>query len=204
MFGSYFHIHYLDAIAALFIAILILRMGVKMIRKGLRELVDTGVDEETLNQIREVIFATQGVEDIHMLRTRMLGGNIFVDVHIIVASRISVSEGHHISDQVQKNLRDGFESITDVTVHIDPEDDEKYMPSLQSPNRADLLKQLEPLWHTLPGYQDIEKINLHYLDGQVEIELVLPLKCQQKGLAQLYQQSIRESKQIRKIILLFS
>ena len=204
VFGSYFRIPYLDAIAALFIAILILRMGIKMIRNGLRELVDTGVDDVTLEKIKQIIFATHGVAEIHMLRTRMLGGNIFVDVHIIVDPRITVSEGHHISDQVQKNLRDDIENITDVTVHIDPEDDEKFMPSLQSPNRPDLLNSIEDKIQHLPGYHEIKKINLHYLDGKVEIELFMPMSSYQPDLAQKYQNALAGQQQVEKVVTFFS
>ena len=47
-----------------------------------------------------------------------------MEVHILVEPWLSVSEGHMISQAVEDRVIDKVESITDVTVHIDPEDDE--------------------------------------------------------------------------------
>lgn len=173
LLGAHLGWPHLDAIAAAFIAFLIAKTGIKMLWQGVRELIDTAADEKTVAAIRDAINRTPGVNDIHLLRTRSLGGNIFVDVHIIVEPKISVSEGHHISDQVHAALLKQIPSVSDVTVHIDPEDDEKYMPCLQLPNRPTLLKQLEPYWQNLPQYQDIHRVVLHYIDGHIDIDLCI-------------------------------
>lgn len=188
--GRYFHWHYLDTVAALIIAALILKMGVKMLRSGIAELIDTGVDEAILEKIKQAIFSVPGVMDIHMLRTRSLGGNVFVDVHIIVNPKISVSEGHHISDEVHQALKSNIKYVTDVTVHIDPEDDEKYMPSLGLPNRQQLLSSLKMAWQALPGYGEIKNVELHYLDGQLEIDVMLPIQYRENTLEQRYQEAV--------------
>jgi cation diffusion facilitator family transporter len=173
--GAFFGVHYLDAIGAGIIAILILKAGFKMLYQSINELIDTAVDPETLEQIRATIFNVQGVVDIHMLRTRLHASEIFIDVHILVAPKISVSEGHYISDQVQKALLTSIENSTDVTVHIDPEDDEKVMPSVRSPSRNELEQQLRACWEKLPAYIDIQRITIHYLDSDVHIEVYFPM-----------------------------
>lgn len=173
--GNYLGYSHFDAIAAFIIALLILKMGIKMIWEGTRELIDSAVDEETLKNIEQLIRQVPGVVAIHQLRTRSLGGSIFVDVHIIVDPQISVSEGHHISDQVHMGLLNEMTHVTDVTVHIDPEDDEKRMRCLGLPNRESLAAILEPVWKSLPGFTDIQRLVIHYLNGQVYLEIYLPL-----------------------------
>lgn len=172
--GGYFGLPYLDSIGATIIAILILKTALGMIRRSFSELIDAAVDKDTLDKIRSTITNVNGVDDIHMLRTRMHAGKIFVDVHIIVDPKISVSEGHYISDQVHKVLTQAIEEVSDITVHIDPEDDEKMMPSLNSPSREDIEYRLREHWKNLPIYNDIKRILIHYLDGRLQIEVFIP------------------------------
>lgn len=169
--GSFFGLHYLDSIGATIIAILILKTAFGMIHQSFSELIDAAVDPQTLKHINDCITAVNGVIDIHMLRTRMHAGKIFVDVHILVDPKISVSEGHYISDQVYKALCEQIDAVSDITVHIDPEDDETVMPSLNSPDREKLEIDLREQWKHLPAYTDITKLLIHYLDGKLQIEL---------------------------------
>ncbi len=178
--GSYFGFHYLDSIGAAVIAILILKTALGMIRKSFSELIDAAVDPETLTNIKKHINSVSGVESIHMLRTRLHAGKIFIDVHILVDPKISVSEGHYISDQVHKVLMQEFESVSDITVHIDPEDDEKIMPSLDSPSREHIEFCLREHWKKLPHYADISRILIHYLDGKIQIEVFIPQQAVQR------------------------
>ena len=123
--GSAFHIPYLDAGAALIIAMLIIKVGAKLIIDSLKELIDTAVDENTTTSIRNFIKAIPGVISIHELRTRLHANMIILDVHIQVNPKISVSEGHYIAAQIKARLIKQITNVQDVMVHIDPEDDEK-------------------------------------------------------------------------------
>lgn len=166
--------HFLDPLAALVIAGLIIKIAIKIIWDSTNELIDASADEKTVTAIKAVIQATPGVKSVHQLRTRLHGGHIFIDLHIIVEPFISVSEGHHIGQQVHVRLIEQFRKVADVTVHIDPEDDEKSMPSFDLPTRDKLLPELKKCWQTLPGFNDIQRTTLHYLDGKIIIELYLP------------------------------
>lgn len=175
--GAMLGLHFFDAVGAALIGLLILKMGVQMMLSGVRELIDTAVDPETLVKIRAVISNVPGVQTIHQLRTRSSAGNIFVDVHIIVDPFISVSEGHHIGEQVHLQLMKQIEHIADVVVHIDPEDDSKSMPSIGLPTRKEIEKKLRNNWQNLPGYQNIKRITLHYLEGKLYVEVFMPLSA---------------------------
>lgn len=172
--GSLLGIPHADNISAGIIALIIVKSGVQLFLRGVRELIDTGVDETTLEKIKTCIQASPGVVSIHQLRTRSHGGNIFVDAHIIVNTFISVSEGHHIGEKVHEKLIKEFPQIADVTVHIDPENDETNKPSLNLPTRNEIIGELQHAWQNLPGYQQIEKIDIHYFDGQIYLEICWP------------------------------
>lgn len=199
---------HLDAIGAAIIAIFIIKMGFKMMWVGVKELIDTGVDPNTLEQITQIIKSVPGVMAVHQLRTRLHGGSIFVDVHIIVDSYISVSEGHHIGEQVHFKLLKEVKNLTDVTVHIDPEDDERSRPSLHLPDRTQIEKTLEKHWHNLPGYNQIKKMQIHYIDGNLYIELYMPQNAidtnEQKSLKSMYQNAIKNVADIADLHIYFT
>lgn len=169
--GALIGLTYLDAIGAVFVGIMLGKMGLGLAWNSISELVDTGVDEKTLEKIKAVITNVEGVSSLHLLRSRTINNRIFIDVHILVSPRISVSEGHYIGDQVVQSLYRQLD-IQDVTVHVDPEDDEELHPSSTLPSRSAIVSAIQ---------LDCEKKNLarplsvqlHYLNGKIDIELVL-------------------------------
>ena len=173
--GSMAGLTYLDAIAAVGVAFFVAKIGWELSWKSVRELIDTGVDAEYAEKIKQAIKHVTGVKALHMLRTRRMGGDVLVDVHIIVDPKVSVSEGHQIGEKVRKLLNDHFSEISDVTVHIDPEDDEASAPSSHLPDRTALLASLEKRWANFEEAAQIKDVTLHYLDGAVFIEVQLPL-----------------------------
>ena len=168
-------LRYMDAVAAVLVALLIGRMGAKMIWDSAHELIDTGVEPEEQRRLLDAARAIDGVIDAHALRTRRMGGILLADIHVIVPPRISVSEGHRISDAVAGALRRTSEDLTDVLVHVDPEDDQKGAPSSHLPGRARLLARVLPLWQAAGLDVRPEDVVIHYLDGRVELEVTLPL-----------------------------
>ncbi len=165
----------LDAVAAFMVALMIAHIAWGLMSNSARELVDTAVDDETRQRIAALIAQTDGVVSLHMLRTRMMGGKILADAHIQVHPRLSVSEGHQIAETVGELLKNRIERIQDVTIHIDPENDEDARPNNHLPLRTPLLQELSGYWSHIPAAADIEEIKLHYLNGKVEVELLLPL-----------------------------
>lgn len=173
--GSLLGVRGLDAIAAIGVAILIVRMGAMLGWQALRELVDTGLESEKLERIRRIILSVDGVRTLHLLRTRRTGGLALADVHILVDPRISVSEGHQISEVVRLALLNQVENMADVLVHIDPEDDERAAANVHLPLRAAVLSRLDRYFSGIGAAASISGIALHYLDGRLHIEISLPL-----------------------------
>jgi len=172
----------LDSIAAIIVAIMICKIGWELGHQCFQELVDTGLDSDTLEQVEQAIMQVDGVEELHMLRSRRMGHMALVDLHILVPPRLSVSEGHQISEAVEMALTSQFDEIKDVTVHIDPEDDEHTENSCKHlPLRDKVLSDLKSHWGAITETCEILDITLHYLDGAIDVEVVLPLKLVQSG-----------------------
>ena len=171
--GTLWGYAWFDALAAILVSGLIIKMGVTMMWQNVRELIDTAMDPERQRQIREAIQTIPGVVSVHELRSRSLAGRFFVDVHVQVAPKISVSEGHLIGDKVRLYLQKHYPDIEDVTIHIDPEDDEQVSLNANLPLRQDVESYLYDHCAHLAIWSSIHNIQLHYLNGYVHMELFL-------------------------------
>lgn len=211
--GSMAGLHYLDAIAAIGVAVMIVKISWELTWHSVRELIDTGLEPDRIEAIRESILQVDGVKALHILRTRRMGSDALVDVHIQVAPTISVSEGHHISETVREQVIHEIDEVADVMVHIDPEDDETAAPNIGLPLRSTLLGQLKQAWSGIQGAHAIQDkdITLHYLNGQIQVELVLdldllakdPLVSKQQIAAQ-FESAARAVKSIKRIQVYFA
>jgi len=172
--GAMAGLNYLDSIAAIVVAIMIAKIGWDLGWNSLRELIDTGLESERVELIKQTIMAIDGVEALHLLRSRRLGGEAYIDVHIQVPPKLSVSEGHQISETVRQKLIRTIDEVKDVTVHIDPEDDEMAAPCKNLPSRKEILKELHERLEGIPEVSHISDLTIHYLSGKVDLELTLP------------------------------
>ena len=173
--GSMAGLAYLDAVASVVVAVMIAKIGWELGWSSVHELIDRGLEQKDIDTIREKIMAVDGVRAMHDLRTRRMGGNAFVDVDVLVDPSLTVSEGHRIGEEVLKRLNQDIDEVTDVTVHIDPEDDETETPSGDAPMRAEMLERLQSNWRDVAGAEKIEGVALHYLGGRIGVEARVPL-----------------------------
>jgi cation diffusion facilitator family transporter len=173
--GTMAGLPYLDAVAAVIVGIMIAHIGWELGWGSVQELVDTGLEAPRIEAIRSSIEAVDGVVGIHMLRTRRIGGAASADVHVLVDPALSVSEGHMISLMVEQTLKREIDEIEDVTVHVDPEDDESALPCDGLPTRSDALGVLDELWRQVPQTRARERVVLHYLNGKIDVDVYFPL-----------------------------
>jgi cation diffusion facilitator family transporter len=175
--GTIAGIQSLDALAALGVALFVIKIGVELGWPAINELIDTGLGRKELQHIRRTILGVDGVRELHLLRTRRVGGRALVDVHIIVDDDISVSEGHYISEAVRHRLVREVDVVSDALVHIDPEDDTDFAPAHGLPSRAVVQAELKEAFRELPAAALIERLTLHYVGGKLRVELLLPLSA---------------------------
>ncbi len=120
----------LDPIAALVVSVLIVKVAWDLLKEALMELSEASLDKGTEEKIMEIIETVEGANDPHNLRTRNIGSDIAIDVHIKAPGELSLTKAHEISLEVENRLRDEFGKDTFVHVHMDPQD-------VQDPSRKD-------------------------------------------------------------------
>ena len=204
--GSMAGLTYLDAIAAIGVGIMIAKIGWDLAWHSVKELIDTGLEAERVKEIEKNILGVDGVTTLHILRTRQIGADALVDVHIQVEPYISVSEAHYISETVRSKLIKEVEEVIDVMVHIDPEDDEHEASIEKLPLRAEMLKKLDLAWADVEEAKKIDSITMHYLEGKIQIELLLPLAIlhnaqpdAEKAVEQRFKQALSDVKEIDRV-----
>lgn len=161
----------MDPLAAVVVGIMISHVGVKIAWDSINNLMDTGVSEVELEKMRGIIKNSPGVLEYHELKTRRLGKDVFVDIHIQVPPRISISEAHNIAETVRLDLRQKLDGVKDALVHIDSEDDQE--GRLYSVKR----EQVEEFIKKLIADNDMLKLSgemtLHYSMRQLGVEVTL-------------------------------
>jgi cation diffusion facilitator family transporter len=111
---------FIDHVGAVVVSLFILRAAWRIVKPALGELVDVGASPKEMEEIREVAMRTEGVLEVHQVRTRYSGSSLQVDLHIRVDAEMSVREGHEISEAVRRRLMAEGPGVLDVVVHLEP------------------------------------------------------------------------------------
>lgn len=109
-----------DPIAAIVVAALIIKVAIDLCSTALAELLEKSLPRATEEEIISIISATPNVYKPHNLRTRRIGSNIAIEVHIRVDGAMTVQDSHEISRKIEHSLRARFGEQTAVAIHIEP------------------------------------------------------------------------------------
>lgn len=186
---------WMDTLAAMFISLIIAKIGWGLCADSLKELVDTAISNERQQRIEKCVRGIAGIGAISSLRSRLSGGKIILEVRLLVDPGITVSAGHEIGEAVSLALRGNFSDIGDVIVHIDPlmvkESRGSNLPVADLPERAQVLKLIRQSWQELLNDDDIENMDLHYFEHGIEVELTVSQEELPARLARQLEQAIR-------------
>lgn len=115
---------FLDAIGAIIAGGFILKASFDIAWPALRQMIDTGATQSTVEKLESIATSVQGVRSVHSLRTRYLGSSIGVDLHIVVDPEITVVQGHEIGDEVEAQMKAQLPEVCEVLIHLDPFEDQ--------------------------------------------------------------------------------
>lgn len=110
-----------DQVAAICVGLMIILVGVKIIGDSFRELTESAVDSETIEHIRRIIDADSSIRQWHQLRTRTVGREVFLDVHILVDPKLDVATAHEITVSLENALDEQITRPVNIVVHIEPD-----------------------------------------------------------------------------------
>ncbi len=112
--------HILDPLAAIVVSFFIVKVAFEISSGSVKELVEESLDDEAEAEIVGIASGIPGVGDPHKLRTRRIGHDIAVDLHIRVDPDLHVQEAHDIASEVETRIRKRFGETTIVSIHVEP------------------------------------------------------------------------------------
>jgi len=109
-----------DQVAAIAVGLMVMSVGVKVIGDCLRELTESAVDQDTIEHIKQIISSNSSIRQWHKLRTRTVGREVFLDLHILVDPDLNVAAAHEITVSLEKALDEQIKRPINITIHIEP------------------------------------------------------------------------------------
>ncbi|VFQ59632.1 unnamed protein product [Cuscuta campestris] len=188
--GSFLGARFLDPLAGLVVAGMILKAGLETGYQSVLELVDAAVPSHVLEPFRNTILQVNGVKGCNHLRGRRAGSFLYLDVNVEVDPFSSVSAAHEVGEHVQHELQQAHREVVEVFVHIDPSnshhhDEEETAESYNHNNKSSFEYPTELantvskiLSSKFPEKIVVERITHHVLlEGQqiiLQVEVSMP------------------------------
>ena len=109
-----------DPIAEIVVAALIMKVAIELCRAALAELLERSLPRAVEEEILLIVSSVPNVYDPHNLRTRRIGADIAIEIHIRVEGSMTVFDSHEISKEIERALRERYGEQTAVAIHIEP------------------------------------------------------------------------------------
>lgn len=110
----------LDPIAALVVSIFITKAGYDIIKPAINELLESALPQKLTAELECLIAGVEGVKGFHNLRTRKIGSDIAVDVHVKMDGNLKLSNAHDIATNIEKEIRSKFGTNSIINIHMEP------------------------------------------------------------------------------------
>ncbi|CAH9079194.1 unnamed protein product [Cuscuta europaea] len=118
--GSFLGVSFLDPLAGLVVAGMILKAGLETGHQSVLELVDAAIPSHVLEPFRSTILQVNGVKGCNHLRGRRAGSFLYLDVNVEVDPFCSVSAAHEIGELVRHEIQRSHPQVVEVFLHIGP------------------------------------------------------------------------------------
>lgn len=110
----------LDPIAAIVVSVFIINVSLKIIIKSINELLEKSLPDEIENEIIKVAESFDMVKDVHDLRTRRIGNNIAIEMHLLMDGNLSLQCTHNTTELIESELRKKYGEHTHIAIHVEP------------------------------------------------------------------------------------
>ena len=118
--GARMGVPVMEPVASLIIALFILRVAVRIFRDAIDQMVDHSASEETEAAFRETAMEQPGVQGVELLRTRMFGNRVYVDLEIAADPGLSLAAAHEIAERVHDAIEQTYPDVKHIMVHVNP------------------------------------------------------------------------------------
>lgn len=118
--GAMLGIKLLDPLMACIIGVIILKVAYDIAKEALDKMVDKSCDEETIFEMKSTVKDVEGVLELDLIKTRMFGTKIYVDIEISADENLLLKQAHAIAENVHDEIEKNFPDVKHCTVHVNP------------------------------------------------------------------------------------
>lgn len=120
---------WVDPLAGAFVALVILRTGIVILRESSEDLMDTVPGRELAGQVTDLLAAVPGVKQVEETQAHRFGPYLVVNLVIGIDGSLTVADGDAIATQVEQTLYGNIDLLRRVHVHYHPVRDKRYAMS---------------------------------------------------------------------------
>jgi cation diffusion facilitator family transporter len=120
IFGALIGFPVLDPLAAMFVAFLVIKIGIELVSDALRGLLDGSIEIKDLKKIYKATESVNGVQSISYVRGRFMGEKSWIDVEIEINSNLVVEKADEISEEVRQAIEQAVDHLGEVAVYCKP------------------------------------------------------------------------------------
>lgn len=110
----------MEPLASVVICIFIEKAAYDIFMDAVNKMVDKSCDDETMEKIKACAMNIPGVENIDLLRTRVFGNKIYVDMEIAADGNKTLDETHAVAERVHNAIEQEFPKVKHIMVHVNP------------------------------------------------------------------------------------
>ena len=110
----------LDPIAAVVVSVFIIGIAIKLFVRSLNELLEKSLPDEVENEIVAIAESFEMVKNVHDIRTRGIGNNIAVEMHVLMDGNLTLKATHDTTEAIEEKLREKFGEKTHIAIHVEP------------------------------------------------------------------------------------
>ncbi len=111
----------LDAVASVVICVFIMKAAIDIFRGAIDKMVDHACDPETTRKIRDIILDHDNTIQLDMLKTRMFGSKVFVDVEFSMDGNVTLREAHAVADHIHNEIEEKIPMVKHCMIHVNPQ-----------------------------------------------------------------------------------
>lgn len=109
-----------DAVASLCICFFIEKAAYDIFKDAVDKMVDKACDEDMEKELKNCALSQDGVLGVDLLRTRVFGNKIYVDIEISADGNAPLKDAHKIAERVHDSIEQSFTSVKHIMVHVNP------------------------------------------------------------------------------------
>lgn len=118
--GAMLGVKILDPVMAGIIGLVIIKVSYDIVKEAVDKMVDKACDDETVRAMEELVLNVEGVEGLDLIKTRMFGTKMYVDIEISADGDLLLKQSHEIAEAVHYNIEKQFADVKHCTVHVNP------------------------------------------------------------------------------------